>query len=242
MRKYNYSDVVMLTAAQTIAESFGNYISELAANRSNWSAEYADELKQRIQTAITNDLGIQPEKDLYKATTVVNELTLKAFRDLGLLKSQIKNDFRRDPEKRDRMLKQLGLNTSFGKIQNSSQEELVHLLVEIKKNMTDSLKEEIMSKGIGAGLIDSLIAAADNLNTANLTQESLKETTKLDNHDLIESFNDIYFEIMGICAVATRFYRYEPLKKEQFVFSRVAAKLGGARTSSEADMEGEAVA
>ncbi len=241
-RKYPYSDVVMLTASQTIAESFRNYITELEPVRSNWSEEYADKLKQRIKTIITNDLGLKPAESLHEASTEVNKLIMNALRDLSLLKSQIKSDFRRETEKRDRLLRSLGLNVSFAIINHLSQEELVHLLVELKENMSDSLQEEIMSKGIGAGLIDSLIAAANALNAANLVQENLKVTTKVENKDIAELFNNIYFEIMGICAVAKRYYRFEPLKKEQFTFSRIIANLGGSKSSPKTDTQSEAVA
>lgn len=36
-------------------------------------------------------------------------------------------------------------------------------------------------------------------------------------------------EIIGICKIASVFYQYEPLKKEQFTFRKVITNLGGAK-------------
>ena len=39
-------------------------------------------------------------------------------------------------------------------------------------------------------------------------------------------FNAIYDEIIGICKKASNYYRYEPVKKEQFTFAKALSNLG----------------
>ena len=98
--------------------------------------------------------------------------------------------------------------------------------------MTDSLKTEITSQGMNPALIDKIINLADTFREANAVQENLKESTKEITQEITDTFNSIYDEIIGICKIASVYYQYEPLKKEQFTFSKAISNLGAARKVS----------
>ena len=95
--------------------------------------------------------------------------------------------------------------------------------------MIDSLRQEIIGKGMNSSLIDNIIGYADTFKQANVTQETYKESTKEVTKEVSDTFNAIYDEIIGICKKASNYYQYEPLKKEQFTFSKVVDNLGAAR-------------
>jgi hypothetical protein len=99
--------------------------------------------------------------------------------------------------------------------------------------MTDNLKNRITAKGTNPELINTLIGYATELQQANTAQESLKQTSQMVSEEALVAFNGIYNEIIGVCKIASGFYKDEPLKKELFTFSKVVAKMGVASTNKE---------
>jgi len=232
-RNYNYKDVDMLMASKTIAESFKTNLSELSATRTDWTEQYAIELISRIDDAIENNLGVDAKKYLRNATTILTSIQVPAKRDVSYFKTQIDDDFKKESSKRNEILKTLGFAKHLRGVQNSNQEALIQLLYTFKTNLTDTLRQEITAKGMNTALIDKVIGYADTFKQANITQESFKESTKEITKEVSDSFNAIYDEIIGICKKASNYYQYEPLKKEQFTFSKAIDNLGAARKISD---------
>lgn len=101
--------------------------------------------------------------------------------------------------------------------------------------MNQKLKDSIVEKGTNPALIERIISYANLLKSANITQETLKETTKEVSDEAITVFNDIYTEIIGICKIASGYYQYESLKKEQFTFSKVVGNMSATKKIVQAD-------
>jgi hypothetical protein len=231
-RNYHCKDVDMLMASRTIAESFRANISELSATRTVWTEQYATDLVARIDNAITGSLGIDAKKDLRGATAALVSIQMPAKRDVSFFKLQVSEDFKKDPARRDEILNTLGFTAYLRQGIKPGQEALVQLLYDFKTNMTGSLRQEITGKGINPSLVDNILGYAETYRQANLLQESLKGSTKIITGDLLDTFNGIYNEIIGICKIASAYYRYEPIKKERFSFSKVLANMGGSRKIS----------
>lgn len=225
-RKYNCKDVEMLMAAKTIAESFRANISDLATARTDWTEQFATNLIARIDQAIDSHLGVDAKKDLRHATSTLTAIQAPAKRDASFLKTQIDADFQNNTPRRDEILRTLGFTSQLREVQKGSQEALVQLLYQFKSNLTDPLRQEITAKGISPILIDKILGYADTFAQANVTQETLKGHTKEITKEVIDVFNTIYAEIVSICKIASHYFQYETLKKEQFTFSKVLANLG----------------
>lgn len=223
----------MLMASKTIAESFRANIGELSAIRTTWTAPYADELVGRIDAAISGSLGIDPKKQLREATASVVNILAPARRDVSFFKTQIDQDFKKEPAKRNEILNSLGF-AILPSVQKGNQEALLQLLSAYKTNMTAVVKQEIVAKGMNASLIDTITGYAEVLIQANTSQENLKGSTKNITSGVVDTFNLIYDEIMAICRIAANYYRFEPLKKEQFTFAKVISNLGGSRKTTAA--------
>lgn len=228
-RNYNCKDVDMLMTSKTIAESFKSNISVLSVARTNWTEQYATDLVSRIDGTIEKLLGIDAKKELRNATTRLSAIQIPARRDVSFFKTQIDDDFKNNPSKRDEILKTLGYTKHLKDVQKGNQEALIQLLYAFKTNMSDSLRQEITSKGMNASLITNLIGYADTFKNANTTQETFKGSTKEISKEVSDSFNAIYDEIIGICKMASNYFQFEPLKKDQFTFSTVINNLGAAR-------------
>ncbi|MBN1183532.1 MAG: hypothetical protein JXB49_14680 [Bacteroidales bacterium] len=231
-RNYSYQDVDMLMASKTIAESFKANISDLSTTRTDWTEQYANDLISGIDSAIESHLGIDIKKQLRDATASLVAIQVPAKRDLSYFKTQIDDDFKQDSSKKNEILKTLGFSKHLRGVQKGNQESLLQLLYSFKSNMTDTLKNNITSQGMAPVLIDKIISYAVTFKQANTVQENLKETTKEITKDVSDTFNSIYAEVIGICKKASAYYQYEPLKKEQFTFSKAIDNLGAARKVS----------
>jgi len=229
-RLYSYKDVDMLMASKTISKSLSANLAELAITRSTWTEAYATDLSARIDLVIEKFLGLDKKKEQRDATAYLNSISQTALRNLKFIKTQIGVDF---PTEAAEIFKNLGLPKNLKALQGGHQEELIQLLFAFKKGMTDDLKNRIIEKGANPELINTLIGYAAELQQANTTQESLKQTSQQVSEEALVAFNGVYTEIIGICKIASGFYQNEPLKKDLFTFSTVVAKMGVAPTKKE---------
>lgn len=229
-RNYNFKDVDMLLASKTIAETLKQNLTDLSMARSTWTEDYATNLAAKIDDAIENYLGLDKKKELRDTTANLATIQAPAMRDLSFIKTQIEVDFGKEAKE---IIKALGFDKSLRSVQKGDQEALIELLYSFKKGLTDSLRIKIIDKGTNSLLIDRIIAYADQMKQANVSQETLKETTKAISEEALNVFNDIYNEIIGICKIASAFYLFDPLKKEQFTFTKVIKNMNSAKKVTE---------
>lgn len=227
LRIYKYKDVVMLMAAKTILQSMRANLGELSIVRTKWTEAYVTQLIAKIDSAIENFLGLDKKQGLREATGLLNQITAPALRDLGLIKTQIEVDFGKDAVE---ILKTLGIIKD---IHHLDQEGLIELLYNFKKGMTPKLKTDITQKGTNPILIDNIIGYATQLQQANLSQENMKSSTQEVSQEAVDAFNSIYTEVSGIAKIASKVFKDDHLKKEQFAFSRVVKKMGAAPKKEE---------
>lgn len=225
LRNYKVKDVEMLMAAKTVSANFNENIDELSTVRANWNPEYAQELSGRINYAFDNYLGLDRKKELHEATKRLTDLQVPALRDLRFLKQQIEVDFKGEAKG---IIKQLGYGDLLTKAGQGNQEALIQLLFAFRKGMDNALKELIVSQGTNPVLIDRIIAYADQILLANMTQESLKESTKELTQEAIAGLNEIYDEVIGICKISASYYQWDPVKKNQFTFAKIVANMNAA--------------
>lgn len=229
-RNYNFKDVDMLLASKTIVETLKLNLFDLSIARSTWTEEFVTQLAIKIDNAVENFLGLDKKKELRDATASLAKIQTPAMRDLSFIKVQIEVDFGKDAKK---IIKALGFNKSLRSAQKGDQEALIELLYSFKKGLSSSLREEIITKGTNPVFIDRIVGYADQMMKVNVSQETLKETTKTLSEDALKAFNEIFDEIIGICKIASSYYQYDTLKKEQFTFSKVIKNMNSARKIAE---------
>lgn len=233
-RNYKYKDVEMLMAAETIVQSLSDNLVELSVARTNWDEAYVTATATQIDNAIENYLGKDAKLDLRKATAQVTAVQAPALRDLSFLKRQIEVDFGAGAAA---MLKNLGFTTYLASARKGNQESLIELLYAYKQGLTAEIRAQIIANGTSEALLDRIVGYADQLKAANISQETLKATTKEVTEEAIAVFNDIYKEVIGICKIASSYYKDDKLKKEQFTFSKVVARMSAARKVAEEPVE-----
>ncbi len=223
-RKYRFSDVDMLMASTAIVHHLSDNLRELSTVRPNWNEELVDTLKKRIDTGFDKYLGQDPAKELREATTALLSLIKPVLRDIQLLKIQVRVDF---GEEADGILKNLGyMDPSWFDKKYRNQEALIGFLKSFEKGMDPELKKKITSRGIAPDLIRRLLDYANRIIEAEVLQENLKINSKKHTRESKKYFNELYLDIIGICKIASSYYKNDLLKKEKFTFSKIIRNLG----------------
>lgn len=221
-RKYNCSDVVLLTTASTIVENAKLNKADLVAKRSTWVDPFFPDLETRIDNLIKTYLGIDSAKSLRNSTLALRSIQAKAITKLGDVKAQIESDFVKEPETKKELLTNLGFTSYYVQAANKNQEATVNLLFQFKQNMTAAVKTQITSKGTAAATIDEIISYADDLKEANVSQETFKSNRPTITEEAVKQFNDLYIDITAIGKIAQRFYKDDATLKDTFSFTKIA--------------------
>ena len=220
-RKYKAKDIDMLVACSTIIENAIANKTFLQTKRSNWTDDFFTNLQNNINKALEEHLGVDSAKSLRGATQVLKSIQKQALKDLAEIKVQITQDFKKEPVKQTEILTQLGFTTYHKEAQNGDQEALVQLLYKFKTNLTNELKNEIVSKGTAESILTDATTYADTLKNADITQETFKGTRKEITETAINAFNEIYDDVISIAKIASNFYKEEPVKKDLFSFTKI---------------------
>ncbi len=224
-RLYHAKDVDMLVTAATIVESAIANKKLLQTKRSTWADPFFDDLKLKIETATQTFLGVDNAKDLRGATLALMVIQKQAVKDLAECKVQLSEDFKNDKSSRDELMKQLGFASYLKDAQKGDQEALINLLYQFKTNLIPIVKNLIVSKGTSKEILDTITGYADNLRSANVSQESFKGQRKTITVAAVNEFNDIYNQVISICKISAKFYKDEPAVKDQFSFTKVLKAL-----------------
>ena len=103
--------------------------------------------------------------------------------------------------------------------------ELIQLLTAMKENISAKLQEQIETVGIDGKSIDDLIDMRNQINDANIKQESLKGSTPIDTTQNARELNAIYKHVIRICKIAPRSLPEVPTASEEFSFSKTLSRL-----------------
>jgi hypothetical protein len=232
-RKYKVKDIDMLVAGSTLIENAIANKTFLQTKRSNWTDDFFTSIQTQIDTALEEHLGVDSAKDLRGATQVLQTIQKQSLDDLAEVKTQIIEDFKKEPAKKTEILTQLGFNAHHKEAQSGDQEALVQLLYSFKNSLTTTLKEEIVAKGTAPTILDQITTYADTLKKADITQETFKGTKKEITAEGINFFNNIYDDIISIAKISARFYKAEPVKKELFSFAKINKTLSAQKATTE---------
>jgi hypothetical protein len=224
-RIYKNKDVDMLIALSTIVQSAIVNKTFLQTKRSTWADPFFDDLVVEIDQIVQDFLGVDSAINLREATQVVVSIQAGAIVDLAEVKVQIVEDFKDTPIVQNEILIQLGFTAYHKDAQKGDQEALINLLFQFKTNLTPTLKAKIEAKGTPAATLDAIVAYADILKNANISQEGSKGTRKVITAEAINAFNAIYSKVISISKISTKFYKDNPAVQEQFSYNKVTKTI-----------------
>jgi hypothetical protein len=236
-QKLNFKPLPMLVAALTVADHFEAEKQVFSAEKPLWGDPFISTFRKAVGQVMNEYYGVNTKEELQKQTSLVGELTGKAHDDLGMVKTQIERGFCATPERGEWVLAKLGFKEYWSKTSNGNQSMLIGLLLAFRNNLNKPLRDELEQNGVNPARLNNLLSYADTLNRANITQESLKGSTKLDTEKAVVALNDIYDRAMDICAIGQQLFKTDKLKKDLFVFSKLIKKQGTAGSATSVDTE-----
>jgi len=222
-QKFKRKPVEMLTACQTITEQGLADQIFLSEKRPAWAPPFFANHQARIASAFTGLLGVSNIAGQRQATQLVNSIHHEALDEISILKIQIAQDFKKEPARRDEILKTLGF--SLLTKARDSQAIFVQLLYLFKNNLTNDLRNEIAGKNIDIAVFDKIIAYADQMAQANVTQEVLKGTGKVVSQQTMAMLNDIYSDTITIAIIARRLFKGDKAKQDIYSYSKTLKKM-----------------
>lgn len=227
-RIYTVKDVELIIVAATIIENAISNKQFLQSKRTTWTDEFFQNFKDQIDAVAQNHLGADSAKNLRKASAIVLNMQKSALANLTELKTQIIQDFKKTPVRRQEILDTLGFTTYYKPANdNRDQEALVELLYHFKTNLAAEIKTEIIEKGTLEQTINAILTYADTLKNADIQQETSKGTRKTMTQEGVNAFNEIYEDIIAVCQISRKFYKGDPAKQDMFSFAKIARTLNG---------------
>jgi len=224
-RNYKKKDIEMLTAIEVIIDNAIANKVFLQSKRTTWADPFFDNIKTQIQTTADTHLGRDAARNMRLASQTVYTIQATALTNLSELKIQIDQDYKNTPSDKTEILTNLGFTAYHKQSQKGDQEALVNQLFQYKTNLTPTLKAELIAKGIAETTLDAITTQAQSLKDANIFQETFKGTRKEITNEAITAFNSIYDTVISIANISKNFYKTDPIKKQQFSFTKVTANL-----------------
>ncbi len=229
-RFYSSSDVDMLTACAIVVNRAIDHKVELAAKRSGWTEAYFSKLRLKVDKLYNEQLGVNSNVEMRRATQEADIVRNKAINALRLLREELKISLRNEPAKRDEFLKQLGYSNNGISVRQKDVLEHLHL---IKMHMTDELTTELKSKGIDATMLSSIVTYADNMRESYTLQKNTKGLRKEITQESVEELNSLYVEVSDICRLIRVHYPEDKKWKEKFCYQSILNNLKTASSTSQ---------
>jgi len=233
-RDYNHKDVEIALGARVVGENLLRNFPELKTIQLNLTEELAYDLIHGADHAMEVYLGIDPRQQVRGATIKLNELQEDALDAMGLLRKLLTIHFKKEHKE---MLKQLGYTRYHKNARNGDQEALMQLLSAFQTGMTDDMRASITGKGVNPEIIDRIISYGGRIWEANASQETLKGTYTEITNEAIDYLNSLYHKAMDICKIGAAFYYNNPVKRNQFTFSRIVRNMNATRSTEKDEQE-----
>lgn len=233
LRAFKGKDVDMLTTCLAIIENATANKTSLLSKRATWADPFLPDLKARINNAFVDVLGIDNAQKMREATQALTVIQKNAMRDLAELKVQIENDFKNNKTRSNEILNTLGFTQHLKDAQKKDQEALIELLYQFKKNMSTTLKNEIITAGTSSTQITTIIGYADNLKNSNITQETFKGSRKVVSQAGVKELNEIYNAVISVAKISAKFFKNDKAIRDQFSFSQIKSKLNQSTQNTE---------
>jgi hypothetical protein len=223
-RNFPGNDISMLTTAAVITDNALMDIDFLTTKRPGWKTPFFENLKLKIDSGFVA-VGIDKAGDLRLATNRMLATQQAAINSLSEMKIQISEDFKSDKTRRVEILNHLGFTSFYASAAKRNQNTTVKLLNQFKENLTPELRAEIEAKGTAPEALDRIVAFADELKAANISQEVHKGNRQTLTDNEIALLNDIYAEVISVAKIAHIFYRGNSSKQAQYSFTKIRSRL-----------------
>ncbi|MGQ8338181.1 hypothetical protein ACUNWD_16635 [Sunxiuqinia sp. A32] len=213
-----------ILACQKIAQTFYENIFELSLVREDWNVDFASNLHARIIAAKATHLLSESFCSHTSKQQHVHEIMFASLKDVSVVRALVRVDFKEDKKFQKTVFEKLGYNTYFSDAKNGDTHSLYMLLQAFKKNLSQEIINKLIGSSISEMLIDRICSYADQIKEFQSCFDLINHSTLLTKEGKKE-VQEIFTIIKDICRVATAYYMFDPLKRDQFCFFRVMINL-----------------
>lgn len=227
LRKYNTSDVNMLTAGKVINSNALRHIVIISGRRPDFDNTFFTTHDARIDNAFRNILGLDPYRFLRPLTHEVQTLFIEALDLLITFHKQMERGYRAEKGKLDSLFTKLGFNEYWKEVSvNKNQNQMADLLVKFDSNMSANLETQVYDHHIEPGIIANIRSKVQPYIDANVAQEAQKPVVhEITSAEIIE-LNEIYEVTMDICVVCWDIFKKDHIIREEFSFTKIVSNMG----------------
>lgn len=222
--KFKGTPSEMLISISALTNAGIQHKTIIVAERSIWADPFLPNLLADINTAISTYLGVDNAAQLREKTSVLETVRTTSYDHLTKIKNQINRDYRANTSRRDELYRTLGYTQNWSGARSKDQESTIDLLYAFKQNLTPAIKTELVAKGINVTRLDDIIAQAQVLLDANITQETAKKLIPTLTEATTKAFNDIYDRAMDVAIISRQLFK-DPTIQDQFSYSKVLSAL-----------------
>lgn len=213
-----------ILTCRKIAQSFSENIYELSSIRHNWSPEYANDLKHRIDSIMHQYFTEESLSDHLEKHGQFYELMISALKDITVFRAELKVDFSYDKQFLKDTFEKLGYVDYFSDAKNGDHFSLYKMMATFKRNMDSDLQQMVLSRGIDTVLLTRLLTYKEKLAELKNCFDISHGQDQLD-AELKREINAIYSEIKNICRIVTAYYEFDPAQRDRFCFYKVMIGL-----------------
>lgn len=213
-----------ILTCRKIAQSFSENIYELSSIRHNWSPEYANDLKHRIDSIMHQYFTEESLSEHLEKHGQFYELMIAALKDITVFRAELKVDFSYDKQFLKDTFEKLGYVDYFSDAKNGDHFSLYKMMATFKRNMDSDLQQMVLSRGIDTVLLTRLLTYKERLAELKNCFDISHGQDQLD-AELKHEINAIYSEIKNICRIVTAYYEFDPVQRDRFCFYKVMIGL-----------------
>lgn len=213
-----------ILTCRKIAQSFSENIYELSSIRHNWSPEYANDLKHRIDSIMHQYFTEESLSEHLETHGQFYELMIAALKDITVFRAELKVDFSYDKQFLKDTFEKLGYVDYYSDAKNGDHFSLYKMMATFKRNMDNDLQQMVLSRGIDQVLLTRLMTYKEKLAELKNCFDISHGQDQLD-AQLKHEINAIYSEIKNICRIVTAYYEFDPVQRDRFCFYKVMIGL-----------------
>ena len=230
VRLYKGSDVAMLTGISTLMQTAIANQPAIQQKRPTYTLIFLTATNNEVEAVIQSHFGVDSAASLKKATNTLTGIHKVAYEDVSFFNVQLKQDFADNKTRLTELRKKLGFTQHFAKAKD--QASIIELLYAFKQNLTKQDEDEIIAAGMDKNLIERIKEYADALKNANVTQETLKGSSKTVTAETVNTFNNIYTKVKKIAVICAGIFKDDAALKSQFSYSKVLANQSSSPTKN----------
>ncbi len=209
MRKFRYSDEVLIEYASTVSGHLENDLEAFTAFDKDLNTAKHDQLKQLIATLQSeggDTLKVMQQSDQ-------TEKLLQEINASKMMFSQIRYWVLKAFPDRNAIQRMFGVGRF--KVVSASQPRLVEFMFELAESVK-TYEAELKAAGAPESLLNGVSAQAEALNKANQVQEQMKGTRTVTTESRIQQLNSLFDMLRAFNNAAEFVFFSEPAKRELY--------------------------